>query len=157
MSSFKELLEHSYEVLKGSRECPPENRLSFLGNDVFDFTTYDDEMDALFAKKALEVCEAISNRTTFDYQKDEENYKWYLLMVNMPFFKDKLEWGTSIRGAWWCDFEKYKINTWAFYKDYDQILDPLKFNEAEWSQFIKDMIEFSKEDESSQEIELAVQ
>ncbi|HLP03866.1 MAG TPA: hypothetical protein VK152_00415 [Paludibacter sp.] len=49
----------------------------------------------------LEVIECILNRTTFEYQAiSKEKYVNYLTMVNMPFLNEILEWGGSIRGAW---------------------------------------------------------
>lgn len=45
---YKELLEHSYRVATESFECAPESRLEYLGDYIFDFTTYDGEMSVLF-------------------------------------------------------------------------------------------------------------
>lgn len=99
MGKYTELLNQEYtEQLE--HECPPYSRIEFVGNCVFDFTTYDGGMDVYFAKKMIEVIESIINKTTFDYQKDKSNYINYLTMVNMPFLQGKLDWGTSIRGAW---------------------------------------------------------
>lgn len=56
-------------------------------------------MSVLFARKAVEVCAAINDRQTFDYINDPNDYLWYLLMCNMPFFAERLECGISIRGA----------------------------------------------------------
>lgn len=99
--SYAHLLD---ECFKGAKEwdcVAPENKLEFVGNHIFDFTTYDSELDAKFAKRMLEVIEAISNRTTFEYHgQGQEKYENYIIMCNMPFLADKIEWGTSIRGAW---------------------------------------------------------
>ena len=54
-------------------------------------------------------------------------------MINMPFLANKLEWGTSIRGAWFDDWEEYEI-------DCDRIIikgDELKV-------FIADLLEWIK-------------
>ena len=98
--NYKKILSRLYEESK--EDCiPPENKYQFLGSTVFDFTTYDSEMDELFAKNMLEVIECILNRTTFEYQAiSKEKYVNYLTMVNMPFLNEILEWGGSIRGAW---------------------------------------------------------
>jgi hypothetical protein len=90
------ILRHSYEM-----DGQAETRSGFLANAIFGFITYDDDIDTIFGRKAVEVCLAITEKRTFAYQEETDNYQWYLLMVNMPFFRDKLEWGTSIRGAWW--------------------------------------------------------
>ena len=74
--NYLELLKHSYEVEKNHPGCPPESPLEYLGDSIFNFTTYDGEMSALFARKAVEVVDAITTGTTFDYIKDAENYRW---------------------------------------------------------------------------------
>jgi hypothetical protein len=100
MGKYTELLNKEYLEQK-EHECPPDSRLGFVGNHVFDFTTYHGEMDEYFAGKMLEVIECILKNGTFDYQKkSHEHYINYLTMVNMPFLQGMLDWGTSIRGAW---------------------------------------------------------
>lgn len=141
VEDYKNMLEHSFHAAGQCFECPSETKVAFLGNNIFDFTTYDDDMDKLFGQKALDVCVAITEKTTFEYQKD--NYQWYLIMVNMPFFEGKLEWGTSIRGAWW-DNQTFEINSCALFEDYEQILN-IKFNPQEWVKFVQAMKEFANE------------
>ena len=77
----------------------PISRLAYLSEYIFKFTTYETTYSELFAKKALEVCAAINDRKTFDYINNPEGHLWFLLMCNMPFFRSKLDWGTSIRAA----------------------------------------------------------
>lgn len=124
---YKELL------LNGHKEfthvtCHDNTMAEYLAAEIFEFVTYDAAIDELFVRKAIEVMLAIDKRSTFEYQASDENYRWYLIMCNMPFFKDKLEWGTSIRGAWWdknltiCSLEK-------------------TFTKEEWSKFICSMAE----------------
>lgn len=142
---YKELLEHSYKVAAETFECAPESRLEYLGDHIFDFTTYDGEMSALFARKAVEVCAAINNQLTFDYIKEPNDYRWFLLMCNMPFFAERLEWGTSIRGAWWAgrpgrEIEFDSCGLWVCDK---QLTDTLKFSADEWKRFIEAVIEFA--------------
>lgn len=99
---YKELLQKEYDaccVWYNSGEGT--TKFEYLSSFVFDFTTYDEDMDETFVVSALVVCDAISNRTTFDYIKTPENYLWYLLLMNTPFFADQTSWGTSIRGAFW--------------------------------------------------------
>lgn len=97
---------------------------------------------SLFAQKAVEVCEAINDRKTFEYINDEENYKWFLLMCNMPFFSDKLEWGTSIRGAWWD--RKIKFSCLGLWDGDDQLTESMEFDQNEWKVFVKAIIDFAK-------------
>lgn len=136
------MLEHSYAVAQGD-ECAPDSRLEFLSDAVFDFTTYDGGVSAHFAEKAVEVCAAISDGTTFEYIKDPERYQWYLLMCNMPFFAKRLEWGTSIRGAWWdVPDGGQKVNSFLLYEGDEQILE-LALDAPAWEEFIAAMRKFA--------------
>lgn len=142
--NYKEILENSYKVIsEDASAC--ENKLEYLSEFIFDFTTYDSEMAVLFARKAVEVCAAINNRLTFEYISDPEDYKWFLLMCNMPFFVEKLEWGTSIRGAWWGYMprkQKIEFESVGMWIGDDQICEKMKFNVDEWKKFIEILIEF---------------
>ena len=66
-------------------------------------------------------------------------------MCNMPFFANRLDWGTSIRGAWWndCTFQ-----TCGLWNGYDQMLEQIKFTSEEWKRFINAVIEFANIDET---------
>lgn len=140
--NYHELLEHSYQV---TNEHQIQSRLAYLGEYIFDFTTYDDSMSELFAAKALEVSDAISTATTFEYIKlSEENYRWYLLMCNMPFFAPKLEWGTSVRGAWWN--YAVKFTSFGLWDEDRQMLDELTFSQKEWVRFMSAILEFAKKE-----------
>ena len=106
MKNYEVLLEEKYKEELSWNRCL-DTRLEFIGCNVFDFTTYDGKMYELLALKMIDVIECILNGTNFVYQQD--NYENYMVMVNMPFLRDKLEWGGSIRGAWVDNFKKYKI------------------------------------------------
>lgn len=139
MGNQKIDLEHSYA--KACYSDPDVSRLEYLSDYIFDFTTYDGGMAELFARKALEVCAAINDRRTFDYIKDEDGHRWYLLMVNMPFFAGRLDWGTSIRGAWWAH-EPQKLESCGIWRGDEQVLS-VEFTRDEWQAFIADMIRFA--------------
>lgn len=98
----------------------------------------------MFARKALEVCAAVNDSRTFDYIKDADNYRWYLLMVNMPFFNGRLEWGTSVRGAWW-DHSAQKLESCGLWRDSQQVLS-LEFQPSEWRRFVAALVEFAAAD-----------
>ena len=138
---YLKLLEHSYAMAAGD-ECPPESRLEWLGEQVFDFTTYDGAMSALFAEKAIEVCDAITRRETFDYIGSADGYKWFLLMCNMPFFADRLEWGTSIRGAWWDSKSLESCGLW----DGDKQLLELNLAPGEGNGLARALVAFARSD-----------
>jgi len=144
MMDYLKLLRHSFAIELEQAENPPENHLVYLSDHIFDFTTYDSDMSELFASKAVDVCDAINNGTTYEYIKDPEQYKWFLLMCNMPFFEDKLSWGGSIRGAWWdMQFHRKTIlfESSGIYVGYKQVLK-IEFNLDGWKRFISAVIVF---------------
>lgn len=141
---YKQELERLFQLEMETSICPPISRLSFIGNYIFDFTTYDDEMDELLASKMLEVIDCILNNKTFDYHRhgeDKENYTNYIIMVNMPFLKDKIEWGTSIRGAWFDEYGHYSEPQPPYY---NMGYIDFKVPKSEIKQFMKDLLEWSK-------------
>lgn len=140
--NYKELLDHSYKMNPILFE-EQQSKLEYLSDYIFSFTTYDAGMSELFAQKAVEVCDAITNRSTFDYIADEHNYQWYLLMVNMPFFENKLNWGSSIRGAWW-DVNSFKLESCGLWKGDDQLLE-LELDANTWEPFIRAVVDFAKD------------
>ena len=139
---YGQMLADGYEAMKGQ---PPRNRLQFLGHFIFQFETDDPEMTELFAQKALEVCAAISDGTTFEYVENKEDYIWFLLMANFPFFLERIEWGVSIRGAWWdvwnqcrCDLDSCGL--W----EGDQQVPYLAFKDNDdWAHFVTAMRSFA--------------
>jgi len=140
---FLNLLEHSYEENKANRGDQALERLEFLADDIFDFTTYENTVSSMMAQKAIEVCMAINDKKTFDYISNEQGNLWYLIMVNMPFFQNKLEWGTSIRGAWWDLYgdKTFVIESCGLFEDGEQLLE-MRLNEKQWGEFIEAMIKF---------------
>lgn len=142
---YKALLEHSYSMELEGFHCAPRSRYEYLSRSIFQFVTYDSAIDDLFACKAVEACEAITNRATFEYIKDQKNYEWFLLMLNMPFFADKIDWGSSIRGAWWgiYDSEPYKFESLGLWIGDDQA-EELEFSSDQWVDFMRAVVEFSR-------------
>ncbi|BBB59896.1 hypothetical protein UNDKW_1623 [Undibacterium sp. KW1] len=137
--NYKNLLENSYRI-----QCELDDEMSrsaFLADYIFCFTTYDSDIGEMFARKALEVCAAISNQTIIRYTENEDDYRWYLLMINMSFFAGRLNWGTSIRGAWW-NHEGQTLEACGLWEGDEQALS-LNFTRHEWKDFIAAMVEFS--------------
>ena len=132
MKNFIEILEKEYQEQKEYNECLG-SRLDFIGETIFNFTMYDGDASKRFALKMIEVIESIINRTTFEYQK--ENYDNYLTMVNMPFLVDKLDWGSSIRGAWLDYSKEYTVS-------YD-----IKIEKEEIEPFLTQLIKWYYENE----------
>ena len=137
---YLKLLEESYEAVKG-HDRDISTRHQYLSEYIFNFITYDGDMGELFGGKAVEVCEAINTMKTFEYIKENtENYRWYLIMCNMPFFCDKLQWGGSIRGAWW-DTGAIEFSSCGLWNGQDQIT--LFFDNNTWKEFINEVVEFA--------------
>lgn len=130
MINYKQFLINRFVELQ--QHTPIETRLEFLSSEIFGFVTYDSGMDELFARKAIEVCQAISERKTYEYLESEEGNAWYLLMCNMPFFANRIEWGVSIRGASWMS----KLPNLG---DFD-------FTPEEWEAFIRAVVDFAKQE-----------
>lgn len=147
--NYTKLLEDSFVTEQELNLFPADTRLEYLSQHIFDFTTYDPEMDELFARKAVEVCQAISNGTTFHYIGNAENYQWYLVMCNMPFFSERMSWGTSIRGAWW-DLgpeSTTKLKSCGLWSDEPRQIMSVTFSSVEdWKQFVQAVIDFAAPD-----------
>jgi hypothetical protein len=139
---YKLIFDERFKEEVETSGCPPHNKLAFIGSVVFDFTTYDGDMDEFLAIKMIEVVECILSGTTFEYQKDEANYMNYMTMVNMPFLKDKIEWGASIRGAWFDEYGHHYEKEPRVYKI--GIVNDLIVSKIEIKDFMKQLIEWSK-------------
>lgn len=148
---YLKLLNDGYKSINENlNKDEKETRIEYLGSYIFDFTTYESEVKNQMTIKAIEVCNAITNKTTFDYIEDDESNLWYLIIVNMPFFVDRLSWGSSIRGAWWdiYDFKeggKFKINSYGLFDDENQITE-IGLNYKQWHEFLDSINLFIKGD-----------
>ena len=141
---YKKVLDQIMKDEFEKTECPPHNKMAFIGSYIFNFTTYDGSMDELFATKMIEVIDCIVNNKTFDYHKSGENklnYINYLTMVNMPFLKEMIEWGGSIRGAW---FDEYGHHSDGKPAVYNIGCVDLTIPKIEIKNFIRQLIEWSK-------------
>lgn len=139
-------LELTKLVIKKFRDCV--NRIyeessfetqtlkaEFIVENIFEIWTYSDSLNIDIANDILEVAEVIVNHQTFEYIKDKNNYKKFIIMANLFNKNELIEWGTSIRGCWF-DYEGvYKMVTgckkaeWNDYKDLNDecICDLIKF------------------------------
>lgn len=136
---YKKMLDNEMNVVSEDDETVKGRKLLFLSDYIFGFTTYDVRVSELLAEKMIEVIDCILNRKTFEYQEAESNYINFITMVNTRFLEDKLDWGTSIRGAF---FNKYGENgdTVAEYK----LTSDLYIPKSEVELFFKELIEWSK-------------
>lgn len=88
----EEALEHC-EVYKGS------SIISYLSNLV-KVTTYDSALDLMFIRIFNQTVIAILERKQDLLLEDDVKYKDYVTSLNMSFFDDSVEWGSSIRFCW---------------------------------------------------------
>ena len=94
-----ELYKKDYEFCS-EVVCKGSNKYDWAASRVFDLTTYDSSLDELFVKKIIEVCKAILEGRTFEYIRDGSRYVTYILVCQLLEQLHWIEWGTSIRGAW---------------------------------------------------------
>ena len=94
-----ELYKKDYEF-HSEVVCEGSNKYDWAASQVFDLTTYDSALDEMFVKKIIEVCKAILERRNFEYIQDETCYVTYILVCQLLEQLHWIEWGTSIRGAW---------------------------------------------------------
>ncbi len=125
--NYLELIQNAFR----DADYHTTDKVEFLASDVFGIVTYDTELDEFFITKALEVCEAINNGRTFEYIEEPDNYLWYIALLNMPFFADKINWGTSVRGAFW---DNVKTRLWG---------EEMEFSSDEWKLFVSALLEFA--------------
>lgn len=72
-------------------------RLMFLSNGVVGLNTYDDALDYEYGKMIHDTMIQIKEGTTFEYIKNPDDYRKYITSCN--FIDGWIDWGTSIRGA----------------------------------------------------------
>ena len=106
------------------------NKYDFL-NELFSFAVYEADIEKQMVKDMVEVLRAILNGETYEYIKSPSRHKKYIHMVNTPFLHDKLDWGTSVRGAWLDNCKEYYI----------ELLD-IEIGEGELTKLIKALIEW---------------
>lgn len=83
-------------------------RKMFVADRIFKFTCYDDDISLHFGEICTDVVKAIKNKTTFEYiEKSHQNYIDYIMVVNLLDWAHIIDWGTSIRGAWFDWFKVY--------------------------------------------------
>lgn len=108
---FKHTPEEWLKVFDTQRKwmmehCSHSGNKDSLFMNFIDFDTYDGGVDEMLAPRFTAVIKSILDRETFEHiKKSEQCYHDYLVVCNLPRFKDRIEWGVSIRGAW---FELHK-------------------------------------------------
>lgn len=148
---FLKLLDFSFNSAGDITGNKAMSKLSWVGDVIFDFTCYGDSASETLAYWAITVAKAISERKTFDCMEKNGDI-FYLAMVNMPFFIERLNWTSSIRGAWW-NIDKGNIgeplalDTDGIYDENEEQLCPLEFEcNDEWLEFMNALYEFTNEE-----------
>lgn len=74
------------------------------------FTTYNSAMDVRVVQDFIDVIQAILDGKTYEYlEQSEKKHLNYLTVVNLHNIHQFLNWGTSIRGAWFEEAEETSI------------------------------------------------
>lgn len=82
---------------------------------LFDVTTYDGELDCEFGEIIIEVMKTIQKGKNFDYIKNKKKYRDYILVANLLDDNGWIEWGSSIRGAWFDAYGSAKFAGGVYY------------------------------------------
>lgn len=148
MNKWLDLLKSSKKSVEEFGHEPMSN-LEYLCDQIFDVTTYDSGQSELIGKKCVEVSIAITKKETFEYIKDEANYTWYLMLCNIDFFAKRIDWGGSIRGAWWDTYHGTELNTCGMFDSEGEYVLDIKFTRDEWDEFIMACAAFAELDNES--------
>jgi len=143
MSTNYKLTLQSLYIQSKQTDREVDSKTEFVGEDIFDFVTYDANVTEMLANKMLEVINVILNKSNSQYQENPQNYLTYLMMVNMPFLKDKLDWGTSIRGAFFDEYGHHSDK-----EDFYRITPELNVPKKEIKHFLSQLILWVKEGET---------
>lgn len=86
-----------------------EIKLIFLAEVLFGIETDDNSLSLKFGEDILEVIDVIKKGSNREYIKSEDNYKKYIIVANILSKLDWIEWGVSIRGAWFSEYGEYNF------------------------------------------------
>ena len=111
-------------------------KYQWLVEEVFNLDTYDYGLSEKYAKAILEVMKVIRDRKNFEYIVDEEKYSQFILVCNLLKQYNYIDWGTSIRGAWF-DYTSKEPFIATTYKC-------IKCDDNTWKYFDSESITFSE-------------
>lgn len=129
-------------------------KAEFLCLYIFEFTIVGEFDAELFASRAVEVAKALNGGTeeTVSYASDEGRLLWYLIMINMPFFKPKVMTCSRVQRAYWDGDARDKDgskSSWFFvyssdglYIGHEQMYKEMRLEREEWRDFINAISEF---------------
>lgn len=122
-----EIYKAQFEEERTWWRSEPVSKYEWAAHRVFDLVTYDSSLDEMFVKDIIEVCKEILEERTYEYIRDQDNYIKYILVCQILDKFHWIEWGTSIRGAWFeVDIRHFGpgVETTNYSKD---ILDELEW------------------------------
>ena len=96
----------------------------------------------MHVEKMVEVCKSITEKTTGAYISTDDGRMWFLLMVNMPFLADRLDWGTSVRYPWW-RLDGQTMDTCGLVREDGEQETDWVFTQPEWDGFVMAIVKFS--------------
>lgn len=138
-----EIYRSQYEECRIWYSGAPASKYVWVASRVFDLCTYDKDLDESFVKNIIEVCKVILEERNFEYIIDSTNYTKYILVCQLLRNFNWIEWGSSIRGAWFerDDISKDILGEVEWWDDEHHIIDKVPFSIDN----IKTLIEFMEE------------
>lgn len=133
--TVKEIYKANYEIQRDMMDVCCD-KYEWAASSVFELTTYDTSLDERFVKDILEVCKVILEKRNYEYIKNEANYIKYIAVCQILDRFNWINWGVSIRGAW---FEIDMRYDWSgiVLKNYSRVI----VDELEWWDDEPDCIE----------------
>lgn len=132
VKEFDSYMKYYADISKHKGYTSNDIKLMFLAEILFGIETDDSALSVMLGKDILEVINIIKKGLTFDYIKSEDNYKRYIIIANILNKLDWIEWGTSIRGAWFDEYGEYNfVNGAICYVDsisFDELDDFIKYS-----------------------------
>ena len=92
-----------YEEAQTFSECI-ESKHEWIATNVFGLATYDAGLDKIFVDVIFNICKVILEQDTYEFiESSDDNYIVYILVCQLLDRMKWIEWGTSIRGAWFAE------------------------------------------------------
>lgn len=135
-------LQLSYE--ETNEACGGElSKIEYVVENLFEVSCYDEEICGGIYEMVSNPLRAITNGTTFELVEDLYDHMAYILTCNLPFFANKISWGTSIRGAWWDHLIIW--SSCAVWNKNGQITKDIQMTGDEFGAFVVQALDFARE------------
>ena len=148
MENIKDTYKRAYLEFSTGCDCCI-SKYEWAASEIFGLATYDGNLSKLFVERICDVCKYIAAGKTFEFiNMSEENYITFILVCQVLYKKNWINWGTSIRGAWFDDgCGDYILDWWVEYCGGKQLTFKIPFN----TENLLLLIEFLEEPEKSLE------